>query len=265
MKQVLKRIISDFIATPLPSFHPRDLEVPLDMEKIITIVGPRRAGKTWYFFQLISMLEEQGIPRHQIIYINFEDERLEFEGGYDQIMDAFLELNPEQTPADIYIFFDEIQELPNWEKYVRRLYDTVTRKIFLTGSNAKMLSAEIATSLRGRSLAFEIMPLSFTEFLSFKGIDTQNRLSTKNRAVIKNNFDEYLIWGGYPELVTIDRQFKPDVLQEYFNVMLYRDLIQRYEIKDFSLLSRPYDDQSFLRIRIETEAANLNLRFTKWR
>ena len=91
--------------------------------------------------------------------------------------------------------------------------DTVTRKIFLTGSNAKMLSAEIATSLRGRSLAFEIMPLSFKEFLSFKGIDTQDRLSTQNRAIIKNHFDEYLVWGGYPELVTIDRQFKPDVLQ----------------------------------------------------
>jgi uncharacterized protein len=236
MKQVLKRIISDFNETPLPAFHPRDLQVPLDLEKIVTIVGPRRAGKTWYFYQLISILEDKGVQRRQIVYINFEDERLEIEGGYDQIIDAFVELNPEQALGEIYIFFDEIQELPNWEKYVRRLYDTVTRKIFLTGSNAKMLSAEIATSLRGRSLSFEIMPLSFKEYLSFKGIDTQDRFSTRNRAIIKNNFDEYLLWGGYPELVTVDRQFKPDILQEYFNVMLYRDLIQRYDIKDVSLL-----------------------------
>jgi uncharacterized protein len=236
MKQILKRIISDFNVAPLPSFHPRALRVPLDLDKIVTIVGPRRAGKTWYFYQLISTLEDRGVERRQIIYINFEDERLEFEGGYDQIIDAFMELNPEQALGEIYIFFDEIQELPNWEKYVRRLYDTVTRKIFLTGSNAKMLSAEIATSLRGRSLSFELMPLSFKEYLSFKGIHTEDRFSTKNRAIIKNNVDEYLSWGGYPELVTVEKRFKPDVLQEYFNVMLYRDLIQRYDMKDVSVL-----------------------------
>lgn len=236
MKQLVKRIMADFNESALPAFHPRDLQVPLDLGKIATIIGPRRAGKTWYFYQLISKLESEGVPRRQIIYINFEDERLEFEGDYDQIIDAFIELNPEQPLGEIYIFFDEIQELPNWEKYIRRLYDTVTRRIFLTGSNEKMLSAEIATSLRGRSLAFEIMPLSFKEYLSFKGMDSQDRLSRRSRAAIQNNFDEYLLWGGYPELVSVDGRMKPDILQEYFNVMLYRDLIQRYQIKDASIL-----------------------------
>jgi predicted AAA+ superfamily ATPase len=83
-------------------------------------------------------------------------------------------------------------EIPEWEKYVRRLYDTVSKKIFLTGSNAKMLSKEIATSLRGRSLSFEIMPLSFPEFLSFRRIDSKDIYSTKNRAKIQSSFDEYL-------------------------------------------------------------------------
>lgn len=236
MKSVLKRIISDYHARQLPAFKPRTLEVPLDSGKIITIIGPRRAGKTCYFSQLISRLEIAGVTRQQILYINFEDERLNFEGNYDQILGAYFELYPHQAPAGIHIFFDEIQELHNWEKFVRRLYDTVTKKIYLTGSNAKMLSREIATSLRGRSLSFEIMPLSFREFLLFKDIDATDYFSTKNSALINNCFDEYLVWGGFPELVNMESHLKPAVLQEYFNVMLYRDLAERYNIRDHSVL-----------------------------
>jgi hypothetical protein len=110
----------------------------------------------------------------------------------------------------------------------------VTPKIFLTGSNAKMLSKEIATSLRGRSLTFEIMPLSFLEYLSFKNIDATDTYSTVNRALIESGFEEYLSWGGYPELVNADPRFKPSILQEYFNVMIYRDLVERYSLKDTS-------------------------------
>ena len=236
MNQVLKTIIKDFHLRSLPPFKQRHLEVPLDLDKIITIIGPRRAGKTWYLFQLMANLEKSGVKREQILYINFEDERLDLDTDYDRILGAYFELYPDQKLDDIYVFFDEIQEIPNWEKYVRRLYDTVTRKIFLTGSNAKMLSKEIATSLRGRSLSFEIMPLSFLEFLSFHGIDSRDRHSTQNRAKIQNRFDEYLVWGGYPELVGVDTRFKANILQEYFNVMLYRDLMDRYEITDASIL-----------------------------
>ncbi len=236
MKQILKTIIKDFHLRPLPPFKPRHLKVPLDLGKIITIIGPRRAGKTWYLFQLISNLEKKGIKKEHVLYLNFEDERLDFDGGYDQILDAYLELYPDQKPDNLYIFFDEIQGIPEWEKYIRRLYDTVTRKIFLTGSNAKMLSKEIATSLRGRSLSFEIMPLSFSEYLSFKSIDSKDIFSTKNKAKIQSSFNEYLSWGGYPELVDMESCFKADVLQEYFNVMLYRDLMDRYKIRDVSIL-----------------------------
>ena len=236
MKQILKTIIKDFHLRPLPPFKPRHLNVPLDLGKIITIIGPRRAGKTWYLFQLMARLEKIGIKREQIFYLNFEDERLDLDVGYDQILDAYLELYPDQKLDELYIFFDEVQEIPDWEKYIRRLYDTVSRKIFLTGSNAKMLSREIATSLRGRSLSFEIMPLSFPEFLSFRSIDSKDIYSTKNRAKIQNSFDEYLTWGGYPELVDMESRYKANVLQEYFNVMLYRDLMDRYEIRDASIL-----------------------------
>lgn len=236
MKQILKTIIKDFHTRPLPLCKSRQLQVPLDLGKIVTVVGPRRAGKTWYFFQLMAALEERGVQRTQFVYLNFEDERLELETDYDQILGAYLELYPEQELDGIYLFFDEIQELSGWEKYVRRIYDTVSQKIFLTGSNAKMLSQEIATSLRGRSLYFEIMPLSFYEFLTFQGIDPEDQYSTRNQARIQNSFAEYLVWGGYPELVEIEARFKPDVLQEYFNVMLYRDLLDRYKIRDAFVL-----------------------------
>jgi hypothetical protein len=234
VKSVVKKIIRDFHLMELPDYKKRDLVVPLDLNKIITVIGPRRSGKTWYFFQLMSELTSLGVKRNQILYINFEDERLSFDNDYDQIIDAYLELYPTNKLSDIYIFFDEIQELSNWEKYVRRLYDTVTPKIFLTGSNAKMLSKEIATSLRGRSLTFEIMPLSFLEYLSFKNIDATDTYSTVNRALIESGFEEYLSWGGYPELVNADPRFKPSILQEYFNVMIYRDLVERYSLKDTS-------------------------------
>ena len=236
MRRILKRIIKDFHNRPLPDFKSRQADIPLNLDKIITIVGPRRAGKTYYLFQLITELERQGVARNRILYLNFEDERLELEGRHDLIIEAYLELYPELDLSLSYFFFDEIQELDLWEKFVRRMFDTVTKRIFLTGSNAKLLSKEIATSLRGRSLSFEIMPLSFKEFLSFKGIDAQDIYSTKNMSFIQNAFEEYLLWGGYPEIVGIEERFKPQVLQEYFNVMLYRDLLERYGIKDVSTL-----------------------------
>ena len=209
MKKILKRIIKDFHNRSLPDFKFRQADVPLNLDKIVTIVGPRRAGKTYYLFQLITELERQGVARNRILYLNFEDERLELEGRHDLIIEAYLELYPELDLSLSYFFFDEIQELDLWEKFVRRMFDTVTKRIFLTGSNAKLLSGEIATSLRGRSLSFEIMPLSFKEFLSFKEIDAQDIYSTKNISLIQNAFEEYLLWGGYPEIVGIEERFKP--------------------------------------------------------
>lgn len=116
------------------------------------------------------------------------------------------------------------------------MYDTHTRHIFLTGSNARFLSTEIATALRGRSLSFEIMPLSFREYLDFSGLDPEQRHSTRDAARIADAFETYLAWGGFPELTDMDRYIKPQILQEYFNVMIYRDLVERYEIRDVSVL-----------------------------
>ena len=236
MKAQVKRIIADFQQAPLPEIRSRSLEVPLHLEKIITIVGPRRAGKTFYLYQVMIELEKRGVSRQRMLYLNFEDERLELEGDYDQIFDAYRELWPDQDLSQLYIFFDEIQELSNWEKFVRRVSDTISRHIFITGSNSKLLSREIATSLRGRGLSFEILPLSFSEFLSFQDIPARVPVSSKDRAIVGQAFETYCLWGGFPELVGVEERFKHQTLQEYFHVMLFRDLVERYHVSDPSLL-----------------------------
>ncbi len=236
MKAQLKRIVADFHQAPLADFRRRSLDVPLELGKIITIVGPRRAGKTFYLFQLMADLQRVGVSREEMLYINFEDERLELEGNNDLIFDAYRELYPEQDLTRAYLFFDEIQELPAWEKFVRRVMDTISRHIFLTGSNSRLLSREIATSLRGRGISFEILPLSFAEYLRFQDQPAYPPVSSKDRAMVGRAFEQYCLWGGYPELVAIDERFKAQTLQEYFNAMFYRDLVARYRISDPAIL-----------------------------
>jgi len=234
MNESLKRIIKDFHNNDLPKVIKRQVDIPINLEKVITVIGPRRAGKTYCLYQLISTLLQNGVLKDKIVYINFEDERLNFTNNYDSILEAYLQLYPEQNLNDVYFFFDEIQELSNWEKFIRRIYDNISKKIFLTGSNAKMLSKEIATSLRGRSISFEIMPLSFEEYLNFGNISVEDRFSLKNSSLIKKHYNCYLEWGGYPELVKVEPRYKVKILQEYFQVMLYRDLVERYKINDLS-------------------------------
>ncbi len=228
-KEVIKQIIRDFHLRDDFDVKQRDLQVPVDTGKIITLIGVRRCGKTYMLYDTINKLSQK-INKTQILFINFEDERLEL--GVDEldlVLQGYAELYPDQEMGECYFFFDEIQNINGWEKFVRRMYDTVSTNIFVTGSNARLLSTEIATSLRGRTLVYEVFPLSFREYLGFKGI-TIDLYSSKSLAHIKNAQESYLREGGFPEIATMEGGYKNQVLQEYFNVMLYRDLMQRYNI-----------------------------------
>lgn len=235
-KDLLKLIIRDFHLSPLPKLNRRTLEIPLDTGKIVTLVGVRRSGKTSYLFNLIEDLLSRGVPMAEILYVNFEDERLDLKTEeLDLLLQAYQELYPDTNIERCWFFFDEIQNIAGWDKFVRRIYDKGTRRIFITGSNARFLSSEIATSLRGRTVSYEVFPLSFREYLSFKRV-TIDLHSTKSISMINHHLADYLRHGGFPEVIGYDDGLRNRVLQEYFNVMIYRDLLERYEIKNIPAL-----------------------------
>lgn len=228
-KQLLKQIIRDFHLSENFDVKPRNLQPPIDTKKIITLIGVRRCGKTSIFYHMINQLIEK-IEKTKILFLNFEDERFELNSDeLDLILQAYMELYPSYKLSECYFFFDEIQNIPNWEKFIRRMYDTVSKNIFITGSNSKLLSSEIATSLRGRTLNFEIFPLSFKEYLSFKDVEV-DFYSSKSLAFIKNAQESFLKNGSFPEILFLEEIYANKTLQEYFNVLLYKDLAERYNI-----------------------------------
>jgi len=207
------------------------------INKIITIIGPRRAGKTYFLFQTIKKLLAEGVAITDVVYLDFEDERLlpmrpeDLQG----ILDAYFELYPNKSKP--FIFFDEIQNISGWHHFIRRLNDQGFN-IFLAGSNSRMLGHEIATALRGRTLTYEIFPFSFREFLAaHETAIEENAIYGQTRHRISQLYEEYLFSGGYPELAFIqEKATKGKILQDYFNTIFYRDLAERYRIKNSELL-----------------------------
>ncbi len=231
MKEIIKNIISDFHSKPIPKAIKRDLDIPLNTGKIITVIGPRRVGKTYFLFYLMNKLTER-FNKKNIVYINFEDERLSFDSSnLNLILEAYYELYPD-SEGELFFFFDEIQTINKWEKFIRRIYDNYSKNIFITGSSSKLLSSELASSLRGRSISYEIFPLSFGEYLHFKNVPLTNVLSTKTKANLRRHFNEYLLNGGFPEVINFDEDLRHKTLQSYLDVMIFRDIIERYNISN---------------------------------
>jgi len=201
---------------------PRELKVPLRSNFIISIIGPRRAGKTYFLFSLLQKLKNT-------VYLNFEDTRLS-QVNYKEIRDlirVFIEVYG-KTPKNLLL--DEIQNVQDWERIIRELHDLKKYKILLTGSSSKLLSKEIATRLRGRALSFTLLPFSFTEFLEFKQITLKKYYSKDEEAKIKNLLREYLELGGFPDVVKNEQ--KLNILKEYSDLILFRDFIERHKIRN---------------------------------
>lgn len=235
-KVLLKELIVSFQASLPKGLISRDVELPVDTEKVIALRGVRRSGKSSILLLAMNKLLASGVKKEQILFINFDDERLQFEvSDFDLILQSYRELYPELTMNDIYLFFDEIQMNAGWEQFVRRVYDQQTRHIFITGSNSKMLSSEIATSLRGRTLQYEVLPLSFAEFCRFRNLEI-NVYKTSASAKLIASFSEFIQYGGFPEVVLMKYEHYDRILQEYYFVMLYKDLVERYEIKNVAAI-----------------------------
>jgi len=238
-KEIFKRLIIHFWEREI-KFVPRELMLPLDLNLIVTIVGPRRSGKTYRLFQLASELWHKVVKEH-VVYINFEDERLmpfQIEDG-ERLLEAYYEIFPKAVKALPYFLLDEIQELPGWSKFLRRIHEEKRAKIYVTGSSSKLLSREVATELRGRTLSFSLYPFSFREYLRWHSvkIDNLNNLPySEKRFEVKKLFRDYLVYGGFPEIFNKDPAFKIQMLQDYFNLIFYKDLVERFNIKNTFLM-----------------------------
>ena len=207
-----------------PKVISRDLAVPMDSDFIISLIGPRRAGKTYYLFQISKELDNP-------VYLNFEDSRLR-DIAYKEIRDVirvYTELHGKEPKS---LLLDEVQVIDGWSIAARELNDLKKYKIFITGSSSKMLSAEIATQLRGRTLSYLLLPFSFKEFLRIKGMDAKNATKDKE-AMIKNALSEYMEFGGFPEVVLGAEKQK--ILKEYSDLILFKDFIERHEIRNIPL------------------------------
>jgi len=236
-KNIIKEIIYDFQDRELPEFIRRDKNFDCPPSKIRTIIGARRVGKTFSFYQIISDLLQQGTNRSEILFINFEDERLiPIEvSDLTSIFDTYYEIFPQNKNKVVHIFFDEIQNVPQWEIFIRRIHESEKVRINLTGSSSKLLSMEIATQLRGRTYSFEIYPFNFNEFLLYNKI-SKTSFSSKNRSFLVNAFNKYMLTGGYPEILGVPESIRIKILQDYFYLLLYKDLIERYDIRNHSLM-----------------------------
>lgn len=216
----------------------REKPLPVGDGKIVTIPGVRRCGKSSKMEIVINELLSKGVARERFLWVSFDDERLirMDAGDLDMIIQAYREMYPDIDMGSVFMFFDEIQLIEDWEYFIMRLYKHYTRNIYISGSNATMLSSELKSALRGWPQEEETMPLSFKEYCDFKGIRTDSWLEA-DLARIRNAFLTYNNEGGFPEAVLTDNPLqRVKILQTYFDTMLLKDLAEHYRISNIEVL-----------------------------
>lgn len=206
------------------------LQSILSSGQVSVIIGPRRSGKSFVMRQLAQNLVDNGVPANQILLLNFEDPRFSQldTGLLQEIFETYLEyVRPAGKP---YIFLDEIQEVDQWEKWVRTIHELNKATVVISGSNAKLLSTELSTVLTGRHLDVRVLPLSFSEFLLFNDLNLreQNDL-VLNQPRVNGLWQDYLTNGGFPETAMSDN--KKEILFHYFEDLVEKDLARRYHLR----------------------------------
>lgn len=205
--------------------------------QIISLVGVRRSGKSTLISQFIKHLTEKKLSAKNTLYINFEEPRFSKDlslGLLQDAYEAYLEIiEPKGRP---YLFLDEVQNIPAWEKFVRALHERDEATIFVSGSSSKLLSAEFGTVLTGRHLGLTVYPLSFGEFLFFNGLGIKDKASLlSNKLKIKRLLRKYLEFGGFPKVVILNKE-KKELLTTYFDDVISRDVVERHKIRKIAKL-----------------------------
>ena len=237
MDERLLRVIREWQELELPQVKERDTEVPAGSDLVLDIVGPRRSGKT----SLMFLMAKSSGPRGATLYINFENRKL-LPLKEDLLNDVMEHIHGERLLEKhdcVYLFLDEVQQLPGWERYVRSIYDENRGKIRIrvSGSSSSLLSKEYAGLLTGRHLTVRVLPLSFSEFLRFRQIPVpapEGVLGEAEEARIRTALNDYLENGGFPE-VALGREGGPFLAQLMTDV-ISRDIISRGGVRNVALM-----------------------------
>lgn len=242
MNNQIVEIIGSFSLDDYRPIFPRDLDLgeplmPRAGNLVTVIAGMRRSGKTYRMLQVMDQLMALGVSRERILYFSFEDTRIDPvtpETG-DQVIETFYSLNPDALEGGAYFFFDEIQEMDNWGKWLRRVVDTMKATIYVTGSSSKLLSEEITSAFRGRSIEYVQYPFSFREFVRYRDpelIKPSHVHSMQSRLTLEGLFDEYLLVGGFPAVQDMPEPRRINLLQGYVQQVVSKDVVERHNISN---------------------------------
>lgn len=246
LKTTIRYLITDFSEHVLPNIAqdlvPRDLSlgklpVPKVGSTAKVVVGMRRSGKTFRLYQEIIALQAAEVDASRICYFNFDDDRLR---PYpptivSDVLETFYEVNPEACTQGAYVFFDEVQDVPGWDVVVRRILDTEKVALFVTGSSSRMLSEDVATEFRGRSISYELLPYSFREYLRCHGLEPDPHRSLDSRVLassLKKALRDYLTEGGFPAAQGLDDLERAQLLQGYAQLTVARDVVERFDFSN---------------------------------
>lgn len=245
IEQELQRKFADFLELGIPPYIPRDGVLHLVDRMVSTVIGARRSGKSFRVLQAADDLIGNGFisSLKQVCPVDFDNPILSGipAGDLSLIQNTFLKSHPGfglKTP--LVFILDEIHRVPGWEEYVIDLSRNPHWKVIVTGSSSKLLRDDIAASLRGKAVSTTVYPLSFPEYLrfrDFKGAPT----STRGQADIRTLFDDYLKWGGYPALPGTPEYSREVLLREYFDTMILKDIVQRFNVSKPRQCSQLYN------------------------
>jgi predicted AAA+ superfamily ATPase len=232
----MEDFVREWQARPLPELTRRDGNISLKGKLASVVIGMRRSGKTWRLFQEMKRLAGEGIDPKSILYVNFDDDRLlpqKREGVplLNELLAAFFRINPGIRRKGACFFLDEIQGIPGWASFARRIIDTEKIRLYVSGSSTKLLSTEIATEFRDPSLPFELLPFSFREYLRYRGMAEDP--SPLDRSEYESAFLDYLTCGGFPEAFIQDDPFiRVSLLQNYVDMVVLRDILEQYNLSN---------------------------------
>jgi len=245
---MLEKLIADFQYWPLPAVSPRSATTSPVGNMASVVIGMRRSGKTYLLFQEIQRLLNSGVERNRILYVNFKDDRLQplDHDILNRTLETFYRTAPEARSEGAYLFLDEIQAVEGWSRFARRVLDTETARLYISGSSAKMLSKEVATEFRGRGFAIELLPFSYEEALLFADIDVPDSIpGSRHRSRLETAFLNYLRIGGFPDVQLLDEMERIQVLQDYVKLVLLRDIIERHQVRNLHAVN--YFSRALLR------------------